>query len=96
MDYDNNHNDFPGLVEWDKVIEVLKSGKTITASKLYGSFHDDHLPCFNVSVTIDGEEYKFAALWVDAEFAYHLGRAPFVEESATEITNYILSFDEEQ
>lgn len=104
MDYDNNHPDFLSLVDFEelppntslRLINHIKAGKTITASKMYGSFRDDHLPCFNVSVTVDGEEFKFAALWVDAEFIYHLGRAPYVKESATEIVNYILSFGGEE
>ena len=104
MDYDNNHEDFPSLADDDenpnpsclKMISLVTAGKTITASKMYGSFRDDHLPCFNVSVTIDGEEFKFAALWVDAKFIYHLGRAPYVEESAKEIIDYIVSHSDEE
>lgn len=103
MDYNNEHQDFLPLGGEEEpspicseMVALLEAGKTIADSKLYGSFRDDHLPCFNVSVTIDDKEFKFVALWVDAEYVYHLGRAPYVEESTAEIVDYIKSHFREE
>lgn len=103
-DFDNERDDFPALWTYDdegpgvvifdqsqRLRDLLLAESEITASRIYGQFRDDGLPCYNMSVTVNAEEFKFS-IWcvADATLLFAFARAPFLVEDHQRIVQFIL------
>ena len=103
-DFDNDHSDFPALWTYDdegpgivifdqaqRLRDLLATESEITASRIYGQFRDDGLPCYNLSVTVNTEEFKFSIWCVeDATLLFAFARAPFLPEDHQRVVQFIL------
>lgn len=102
-DFNNYRKDFPALWDFDddddlvlveqikRLRELLLTESSITASQIYGQFRDDHMPCYNMSVTVNTEEFKFSIWYMtDITLIYAFARAPFLTEDHDRIVQYIL------
>ena len=99
--YDDINKDFPLLQDLEDgdverfahLRDLLLNDGHISASLMYGSFIDDHIPNYNVSVFVDGVEYKFCMGWIaNATIIFHLALAPYKVESHKQIVDYIMAF----
>ncbi|MNH36390.1 hypothetical protein D3C79_971750 [compost metagenome] len=84
----------PGVVIFDRpqrLRDLLLAESEITDCKMYGQFRDDGLPCYNLSVTVNTEEFKFS-IWcvADASLLFAFARAPFLPEDHKRIVEFIL------
>ena len=104
MDFDNINTDFPGLMDFHELENqqqardlkdlylMLGHGTPITATKIYGEFSDDHLPNYNVSVTVNNREFKFCLCYFcDVSFIWHLGAAPYSQESHAVVRDFLIN-----
>jgi len=104
-DFDNDRDDFPSLWTYDdegpgvvifdqaqRLRDLLLAESEITATRMYGQFRDDSLPCYNLSVTVNGEEFKFS-IWhvVNAPLLFAIARAPFLVEDHKRVVEFILN-----
>lgn len=99
--FNDIHDDFPllqdlegeQLTNFQKLRDHLVADSKITDTSMYGSFIDDHIPNYNVSIVVEGNEYKFCMGWIDeAGIIFHLARAPHKEESHNEILQYLMAY----
>lgn len=108
MDFDTDNIDFPALtdihelenrqqqLDFKDLYQMLGHGTPITATKFYGEFEDDHLPCYNLSVTVNNREFKFGLYcFVNAEFIWHFGAAPYSKVSHEKVRELIISYLED-
>ena len=101
--FNNHHSDFPGLAGIHEMENQVKAhelkelylnlghGAPITATSFFGAFEDDHLPCANVSVVVNGKEHKFCILWeATQQHIFHFGRAAFDKHAHQIIRDYLI------
>lgn len=104
MDYNKDLPEFPGLSDIHELDDQVKAqelkglyddlvaGHRITATAFYGEWEDDHYPCFNLSVTVNGKEHKFGMFWMaGSEFLFRHGAAPFVEAAHEETRKLLVA-----
>lgn len=102
MSFDDQRDDFPILMDYfenenpqlvadlEELYHLLAGGAKMTETSLYGQFSDDHMSCYNVSVTVNGKEFKFCMMYiVDATLIFHLARAPYSDTAQAEVVGYI-------
>jgi len=49
------------------VLQALKGGGEIEKVRLVQEMEDDHLPAFDVTVTVNGVEYNYSDWWLSRE-----------------------------
>lgn len=105
MMYERAHDDFPRISDdpadltaeqlkhFLKLKQLLDSGERITASLLYGSFRDDHIPSYNVSVFVGGEEFKMCMPYIaDADLLFSLAAAPYKDTDHQQVLDYLMVY----
>ena len=73
------------------LVELFEAGKQIEALSVEEEWKDDHCPCFNIIVTVEGKKYGFAARWLNSSGVRLFYRAEVnPKEYNDEIVEYVL------
>lgn len=94
---------FPGLMDYfeledaqqiadfNELYHLLEAQSEITATNMYGAFEDDHLPCYNIGIVVNGKEYKMSLMYIcDGSFVFNIARAPFMTEDHAIVVKYLM------
>lgn len=79
---------FPELYSFDDdtfvhpIVKLIKDGKKIEAVSVEDEWDDDHLPCFNIIVTIEGKKYGFSGWCFGQSGCRMLYRAELLNDTA--------------
>ena len=65
-DYRNLVDDNTGNEDWvaHPVYTAIKAGNSITNFVTGDAWYDDHIPCVNCTVTVDGVVHKIMLMWI--------------------------------
>ena len=75
------------------IVALLKEGNTLEGVVIEDNWTDDHEICLGVKATCNGEEFRFALLWLSLDGFKMVVKAEMNDrDSIVDLTNHIVDY----